>query len=384
MTNRKLLVVASAIAIAVVAFLVLSNRPTKGTQFKLAANLPLTGDLAVYGVSVRRGAELALDDLRDQDPTHNKIVIDWQDNASEPKTAVAVMQRQLASNPDLYTSGVRPQTMAIWDQVAAAQVPHFVWIFERIINPGSQQRNNIRTWVNLKDEARVYLSHVDELKPKRVAILHTQAPSYQDEFDVDVIPGLKQRGIEYFRETYPFEGADYRSLVAKIQQFKPDLVILGGWQSHLVGLVRAMRPAGLISNGNVITTYDLLDAAEVLGKDEIEGVCFVAPTFLTRSNDPKVVSWTAKFERKYRVSPLYTDAYAYDMLRVVHAAIEKLPQNPTQGNWIDCIRSTKIDGVTGKIEFDDDGSLVAEVEVAIFRDGNVVPLMNELSVGAAK
>ena len=384
MTNRKLLVFASAIAIAVVAFLVLLNRPTKGNQFKLAANLPLTGDLAVYGVSVRRGAELALDDFRAEEPGYNKIVIDWQDNASDPKTAVAVMQRQLAANPHLYTSGVRPQTMAIWDQVAGAHVPHFVWIFERIINPVSQQRNNLRTWVNLKDEARVYLEYVDKKKPKRVAILHTQAPSYQDEFDKDVIPGLKERGIEVFVETYPFEGADYRSLALKVAQFKPDLVIVGGWQSHLVALVRAIRPMGLIRDGNMITTYDLLDAAEVLGKEELEGVRFVAPTFVTRPNDKKVVAWVAKFERKYRVTPLYTDAYGYDMMLVIQDALKRLPHSATPKDWIDCLRSTNIEGITGQLKFDDDGSLVSSIEVGLFHEGNVMPEESSLLLEATK
>ncbi len=385
MKRKHVIGILALVAIAGTLFLILRNQQdTNDKAVLFAANLPLTGDLAVYGEAVKRGVELAQDDFQSQGSVGKRIVVDWQDNASDAKTAASVMQKQLLKQPKLYMSGVRPQTMAIWEGISGANVPHFVWIFERIINPDRHHRNNFRTWVNLKDEAKVYLEYVNYKQAKRVAILHAQLPSYQDEFDKDVIPALKEQGVEVFVDTYPFDGADYRTLSARVKEFKPDLTILGGLQTHLVGLVRAMRPLNLIRDGNTITTYDLLDASEVLGPDELEGIRLVAPTFVSRPNEKKVVSWTAKFERKFRVSPLYTDAYAYDMMLVIQDAVSRLPETPTYDDWINSIRATDIEGVTGPLRFDADGSLFASIEVAFFQNGKVTPETDNVPVEIAK
>ena len=47
----------------------------------IAANLPLSGPLATYGVAVREGAMMAVDELQKTHPDKlPKLSIDWQDN----------------------------------------------------------------------------------------------------------------------------------------------------------------------------------------------------------------------------------------------------------------------------------------------------------------
>jgi branched-chain amino acid transport system substrate-binding protein len=335
---------------------------------KVATNLPMSGGLAVYGKSVQRGGTMALEDLRASNPNGPAIEFDWQDNAGNPQTTVSIMQQQYLNPPDIYVSGVRPQTTAIWDQISAKGTPHFVWIFEMLVNPKS--RNNLRTWVNFKAEPQIYLQHVDKIKPKRVAILHTKIPSYHDEIQQILLPGLKQRGInDVLVEEYDFETSDFKPLAVKTQAFKPDLIVLQGFQSHLVGLVRALRPYSLIKDGNTLATYDMLDAADVLGQDELEGIRFAAPYFVTRADQTEVTNWRARFSGKYNAQPLYTDAFAYDMVMVINDAAKRLTLPATSEQWINALRATNIQGVTGPLKFDEDGSLVTPIELGVFHNG---------------
>lgn len=375
--QREILTGRAAMALMVLALMVLGLGSSCRTQqtsssVKIAANLPLSGGLSVYGKAVQRGATMAVDELKASAPNGPALVFDWQDNTGNPQSTVSVMQQQYLNAPDIYVSGVRPQTTAIWEQVSAKGTPHFVWIFEMLVN--AKSRNNLRTWVNFKIEPQVYLSYVDKRKPKRVAVLYTNIPSYEDELQQIFLPGLKERNItETLVEKYDFETTDFKPLAVKVRDFKPDLIVLQGFQTHLVGLVRALRPYSLITDGNTIGTYDVLDASQVLGPDEMEGLRFAAPYFVTRSDTPELANWRSRFTAKYNMPPLYTDAFAYDMTMIINDAAKRLTLPATSEQWVTALRATNIQGVTGQLKFDEDGSLITPVEMGVFRGGKPVP-----------
>lgn len=347
------------------------NGGQTATTVNVAANLPMSGALATYGVAVREGASMAADEMQ-ADSSAPKLNFDWQDNASDPKNAVSIMQKQYLQTPDIYVSGVKPQTMAIMDQVKAKGTPHFVWIFDAFINKNSN--NNFRTWVSYKIEPPVYLDYAKKRKAKRVAIVYVQLPHTIEEFDQIVVPGLKKQGVaNLLVEPYEFGKSDFKDVAVKFKNFKPDLIILNGFQNELVGMVRAMRPQGLMNDGNTLATYDMLDAAKVLGKDELEGVRQVAPTFVVRPDNAGVKKWNADFRAKYKKEPLYTHAYAYDMAKIIADAAKRVQQPATSEGWITALRATNIQGVTGPLKFDEKGDLITPLEVGVYRGGKLVP-----------
>lgn len=372
------------IAIALVALIALGviavkrwsgSSPSNANAVRVATNLPLTGELASYGKAVQRGATMALEDLKQSDPSGPSIAFDWQDNAGSPQTAVSIMQQQYLQPPDIYVSGVKPQFAAIAEQVSARGTPHFVWVFDAVIN--AKTRNHLRTWVSFKIEPSIFLSYAESRKAKRVAIAYVQLPNTQEEYQQYVIPGLKQRGLEdkdIFVEVYNIGTKDFKNIALKMRDFKPDLIILNGFQNDLVGLVRALRPLSLITDGNTIAAYDMLDAAELLGADETEGIRVVAPLFVTRPDRLEVAAWRSRFTTKYGRQPLYSDAFAYDMTMIIHDAAKRLKLPATSAQWLEALRSTNIAGVTGPLRFDGDGDLDTPLEVGVYRNGKLVPL----------
>ena len=374
MKNQKLVVTLSVLAVAAItsALIGISFLNRTGADEKairIAANLPLSGPLATYGVAVREGAALALDDAAIH-PSAN-ISIDWQDNASDPKTAVSILRKQLLANPIIYVSGVKPQTMAIKDEISQIGLPHFVWIFDAEINQGTS--NNFRTWVSYKIEPPIYLNYAKDRGAKRIAITYVQLPHTIDEFEKILIPELKSQGIDVFVEPYDFGRTEFKDIASKIDNFKPDLIILNGFQGDLVGLVRSLRPLGLITDGNTIATYDFLDAAKILGPDEIEGIRIVAPLFETRPDEPHIAEWRNRFRKKYGRAPLYTHAFAYDMMSAIHSASQSLTLPASNDEWIKALRAVDVQGVTGPIRFDSDGDMVTPLEVGVYRQGQLVP-----------
>ncbi len=349
---------------------------------RLAANLPLTGDLATFGTSIHDGIAMALDDLRESKPGSPRLIIDWQDNVGAASTAVSIAQKQLFQSPDIYISGVHPSSMAIKDMIAAKGLPHFLWIFDLFLNSEtdvSAPNNCFRTWVNFKIEPPLFLNYAKEHKSKRVAIVYVRLPgNTETEYERFVIPGLKQMGIkDLFVESYDASTKDFKDIAVKVQNFHPDLVIFCGFPKQEVATVRALRPLNLIKDANTLTSYDMLDVTKVLGKDELEGIRVTAPIFITRPDSEKVRRWTERFQARTHRSPLYTDAYAYDSIMMIYDAAKRLNLPASSKQWIDALRATNINGITGPLSFDDDGSLKTPVELAVFRNGALVPDMLE-------
>lgn len=380
-TSILLLVILVALAILGGAWLYRSQQasttptaeavPEAAPTVAIAANVPMTGVLSYYGNAIREGATMAVDELP-EGAGGARLAIDWQDNGSDPKNTVGIMQQQFLRPVDVYISGVKPQAMAIKDAISTKGTPHFIFTFDVYVNQNSN--NNLRTWPNYKLEAPVYLDYARSRGATRVAIVYVQLPHTSEEFNTLVIPGLKELGAtEVYAEPFELGTKDFKDIAAKIRAFGPDLIILNGFQADLVGMIRAARPLGLIHDGNTICTYDLLDAATVLGPDELEGLRLVAPVFNTRPDREMTRLWRDRFQARYDEAPDYTHAYAYDMITIIADAATRLALPATAEQWISALRSTGAEGVTGPLSFDEDGSLDSPVELGIYHDGKLAP-----------
>ena len=348
-----------------------------GKITNVVTNLPLTGNLAIGGQSIKDGATMALEDLIKADPVASCIKFDWEDNAGEPKAAVSIAEKDylktaLEENPEIYVSALKPQTMAIKGKVTAKGTPHFVWIFDVVIN-AKGETNNFRTFLNYKQETEMYLKYVETRKPKKVAIVYVSFPHTEEQFQKFVIPRLKQMGVEVLVESYNLGIKDFKDISTKVKEFNPDLMILNGFEVNLVPINKAFRALSLINDGNTIATFNMLDVSGILGKEELEGIRVVSPTFVTRPENEKVMKWSKDFQSRFGRPANFRNAYAYDMVSVIYDASKRLTLPATPEQWVQALKATKLDGITGPIFFDDDGSLTTSLEIGVFRNGQAVP-----------
>lgn len=377
MDRKKLWWVLGLILVAVVAISIarFNRNPVQQGErvVNVAMNVPITGPFGIYGQTIRDGALLAQGDLAGQGLGF-RLNLDIQDNAGEPGTATTIFQKQTLSSPDIYVSGVKPQTMAIFDRVNESGLPYFVWIFDASII--GQHPNVFRTWVNYKYEPEKYFQYVNYRKAKKVAIACVNFPHTVQEFNEIVIPRLNSQGVQTSIEIYDFDTKQYRDLILKLGAQKPDLFILNGFQENLVGLVKALRTYNLVGDGNVIGTYDLLDASKILSQEELEGLRVVAPEFNIAST-PKLNEWKQRFKSKYGRDPLYTDAYSYDMVQIIADSAKRVGQPVNSERWIRAMRETNIDGITGRLTFDQDKDLKLQLRIGQYKGGNLLLDMSE-------
>ncbi len=341
------------------------------SEVNIAFNLPMTGQLAIYGQMVKDGALLALDDLKKEDYPI-KLNFDFQDNAGIQSQTVSVMQRQFLKRVDIYVSGVKPQTMAIFDQVVAKRVPYFVWIYDAFICRGHE--NVFRTWMSFKQEPLKYFEYIKYRKAKRLAVIYPNLPHIDEEFYQILFPKLEKIGIskdDILVENFPWEQKDFKSIFAKVNEFQPELIIIVGFYDNLAQMVKTLKAYDMVKEGNIISGYDLVDASTILSPEELEEVRVVTSIFNTRGEQAETKKWKIRFKEKFNKEPLYTHAYAYDMVLMIVEAAKKLKLPATSDEWIEALKSVDTEGVTGKLKFDKDGDLDVQLDVGVYRNGRL-------------
>jgi ABC-type branched-subunit amino acid transport system substrate-binding protein len=334
-------------------------------QLRISVNLPLSGGLATYGASVREGIEMF---TREHPEAANVLNFNFEDNQGTPSAAVTSLRRQLNNSPQVYISGVKPQTMAIWDEVGKANIPHFVWIFDREIR--SKWKNTFRTYVNFRAEAPSFIDYAKKVDAQRVALIYVQLPSTDETYLKNVVPAIGKDKVLVL--PYDIGTSDFSSFAARIKEFKPDLIILSGFQDNLVSIVRRFRELNLIQEKRVLATYDIIDACHMLHSNECEGILAASPEFLQQPYKQPFNDWRTRFMEFYSKEPLYTHAYAYDMAAILFNAATECQKENNCSNVSNYISKVSLQGITGRLLFDDSGDLPLKVSLGVFRGGKLL------------
>nr|NQU93460.1 ABC transporter substrate-binding protein [Bacteroidota bacterium] len=348
-----------------------NNQGTKDKEVvKIACNIPLTGNLAVYGESVRNGIELAQNEFKSDDA--DILSFDFQDNMGQSKNSVTVLNKHLLSNFDIYVTGVTQQTMAIIDKLEQIEKPYFVWGFTPLYL--NSYESGFRTYVNFGIESDYYLKYVEKVKPKNVAFVFVNIAGTNLQYSEVLKPNLDKLGINLIAYPYDISTLNFNNIVTKIEGDQPDLIILNGFKEHVINLVKSFREHSLIKNGNTICSFDLLDAAPEMSNESLEGLVINAPIFESRKDNKTIMDWKAKYREQFKKEPLYTDAYAYDFANII-LAIAKAHNPKSSLSWKDNILQYQSQGITGPIKFNDGGELILAIDVCKYSNGKLVPII---------
>lgn len=339
-------------------------------RVRVGINLPLSGDLAVFGDPIQNGFSMAVQEIQLLEPPVN-IEVDWQDNQGKATQAASIGASQLAKPLDIYVSGLKPQTLSIVERISAIGVPHFIWAWDNRIDQVAT--NTLRTWLNFGLEASAIQAYAQQRRPSRVAILYVQIPgNTETHYRSVVATSLKASGAtDVMLESYSLDDVDLRPLILKLKKHNPDLIIVNGFPHQLINIVHALRQLRMIRNGNTFASMDILDAASALSAQDLEGLVTAAPKFMLK-DFVGYKNWAKNFESKLNKPATYHAAFAYDQAYAIYDAAIRLPPNANSSEWRTALLSTNRKGVTGDVRFDQNGSLEVEAVPATYSGGQLI------------
>ena len=309
---------------------------------------PLTGQYAVFGEQIRRGAEQAVKDL-------GGIKLKIADDACDPKQAVTVAN-QMASE------GVQ---FVVGHYCSGSAIPASKVFMENgilLISPGA-------TNPKLTDEAETYIFRVcgrDDRQGEvigqyilkhhaadKIAILNDKSAygrGLADEVKRVINAGHLK---ETLFESYNTGERDYRALVSKLKENKITALFIGGYhtESGLIARQLAEQNAKIqIFGGDALVTDEFWSIAGKAG----EGVMMTFGP--DPRNNPAARSAVSAFrERKYE--PEGYTLYTYAAFQVLKQALVAAGDQAGPAAVAAQIRAAPVETVLGKLAFDTKGDV---------------------------
>lgn len=341
--------------------------------------LPLSGDDALYGRSVKLGLELALAELESAgaQPVSFRVV----DSRSDANRA-AVLTRQLCEGARAIVGGVTAaESAAMLPEVAECDV------LMLSVGAGNETMNELagdalfyRLVPDAEVEAVSIARFVDESLELETLAVVAEGSAYGE--------GLAAALVEAFPGTvtvlrFSREDRDLSDIVTELQRISPPAVFVAAEGYGLVRAVHAVRAAGFGGWQRPILSGSALASATLLAEmgEASNGIVFAQGRFdpgaVDGVNEP-LRSFVESYRARYGELPDHYAARGYDAVRVLAEAVESgggaSPMELERG-----LRGlSDFDGVTGPIQFREGGGVQRFTRVYAIREGSPVDYREHL------
>jgi branched-chain amino acid transport system substrate-binding protein len=345
--------------------------------------LPLSGEDKVYGRSLERGITLAYEDLQRRAGEDGvAFQIDVRDSASHPQRAA-----ELAAA--LYDGGALAVIGGATDAEARAMVPVADKVERVLLSPSASS-------ASLAGESR----HVFRLSPsdyQQAVQMGGFAVLELDLARTAVLMPATGPGMELgqiFREEFERQGGRVLSAVGYPEDIDADRI------GRFVGQALEERPQGIYLataagdrtaravlselarqgfRGTVMTTSAFASSGLLAEAGRgAEGLVVSASSFDPESEDPKVRAFVEAYRERFDSDPDAYAAHGYDALM---ALVEAMGREESEGGprrlWQGLRALSGFQGVTGYIQFDEQGNVGQFPRVFVVDQGELTELEGE-------
>jgi branched-chain amino acid transport system substrate-binding protein len=350
------------VILAIVIPLSLKPTPTTKEPIKIGIVLPLSGPVSFAGNQIKEGLELALEKYKDEN-----IKLIYEDSKCKPADAVNAVQKLV--NVDKVSLIVGD----ICSGATLAMIPitkenNLVIITPLSTNPNvTSPGNNAYRMVPSDIQEVSYMADYayNKLNIKKIAILYENTDFGKG---AEKIFREKYRGTIVASEAYNPDEVNYKTVLTKVKQNNPEGIYMISLPQQIGLILKQATELGIKATFLGKNAVEQPAVLEIAGKSS-EGVIY---TFFSKGSEEKIKEFKELFKQKYGKEPGTFEGIGYDLGQVVYLAVkdtkgdkEKIKQN---------MRKISFEGVTGKIEFDENGNIKEKpLFIKTIKNGQFVP-----------
>lgn len=340
---------------------------------------PLTGDYATYGISVQKGAQIAVDEINEKGGVNGYTVkLEIEDDQADPQQAVQAYAKLMDNGMNLSlgstTSG------ACVALVKEAKEDGIV-----TMTPSASQKeataydNNFRVCFLDPDQGTYSADFIKENNlATKVAVLYDKSNTYSvgvyEAFAKEAEKlGLNIVTTQAFTDS---SNTDFSSQIQAVKNSGAELLFMPFYQQEAAAVL--MQAQGVLENVTYFGVDGMDGVLEKLGTENqaiANGVMLLTP-FSASSSDPTVANFVAKYKEKYNTTPDQFAADAYDAVYALCAAFEKagLETDDPEFNQAVAKAMTEIEvtGATGVMTWSADGECKKQAKAVVISDGAYV------------
>lgn len=338
---------------------------TKSDVMKVGGLGPLTGPLAIYGVSSTNGSKLAMEEINKNGGILGKqveyLVLDEKGDSTEAVTAynrlvdegVVALIGDITSKPSL----------AVAEVAAQDNLP--------MITPTGTQFNITEAGSNVfrvcftDPYQGVILANFakNNLNAKTVAVVVNNSSDYSDGVAKAFMEQAEKLGLKVVaKEGYSDGDKDFRAQLTKILPTNPDVLVVPDYYEQVALITVQAREVGLKSTFIGPDGWD--GVSKTLDSSAYGAVenAYFTNHYSLQDTSPKVQNFLKAYREAYNEDPSAFSALSYDAAYMLKAAMEKAGSTDKQA-VVDALKTLEYDGVTGHLTFDEKNNPVKAVTV---------------------
>lgn len=362
--NKKIVISLIVILVVIGAFFALkaSSTPQEKPVIKIGVALPLTGDVSALGQSAQKALLMAQADLED---TKYKYEFIFEDDQFKPALGATIANKFISvDNVSVMLSFGSPVANVISPITEKQKVPHINFFASdtKVANG----KYNFLHYTPPYIDTKLFMEQLSKKGIKNLVVFEIS-----DNPGAAAISQALEKSIEgtdvkiVANPKFNTGTRDFRTLINSVKDLDADIYVLQSSSPELETLFKQMKELGVQTP---VTSIETFEFANEIGL--FEGSWYI------NAADPQ--KWFVdEFTSKYKETPKFGAAHAYDALNIIVKAVEKTGDGktvPTRDQIRDSIENIKsFDGAVGKgLKFDENGQLVSGAVVRMVKDGKPV------------
>lgn len=351
-----------------------SGEVAKPETIKIGGMAPLTGALAIYGVTTTNGAELAVKEINENGGVLGKkieyVMLDTKGDSTEAVMAynklvdekVAGIIGEITSKPTLAVAEVAVQDNMPLITPTGTQVD--------ITEAGP---NVFRVCFTNPYQGKVLaITSKDRLGANTVAVMLNNSSDYSDGIAKAFIEESEKLGMKVLGvEGYADGDKDFRPQLTKLAAMNPDVILIPEYYEQAALIATQAREVGVKS---IFVGSDGWDGiAKTLDQSAYAAIenSYFTNHFSMEDQSEKIQDFLKDYREAYKEDPSAFSALGYDAVYMMKSAIEKAGSTDKQ-KIVDALKGIEYDGITGYLTFDDHNNPIKAVTVLKIENGKYV------------
>lgn len=331
--------------------------PASAADIKIGVAEALTGGAAQYGISIRRGFELAADEINAAGGVNgNKLQLIVEDEQGKKEDAINVFKKLIFQDQVLMVFGPTLSNSAqAADPIAqAAKTVAFGTsnTADGITSIGDYVfRNSVTEADVLPETLRVAVKHA---KIKKVAVMYGNDDVFTKSGYDNFKKALADAHIPVTTtETFAKGDVDFKAQLTKIKATHPDAIVLSALLAEGAPIMVQARQLGInvpFIGGNGMNSVKIFDLAKGASDD-----LYVGSPWSASNDSPENVAFIKAFKAKFNTLPDQFAAQSYDGMHIMVQALKTIKMNGNLAAERTALRnalpSVKWTGATGPFQF---------------------------------
>lgn len=324
---------------------------------KIGVLLPTTGEAAPYGESMKKGIELAMDEVNKSDGIRGKkVVLVYEDSQADPGTAVAGFQKLVTIDkvPAVIGGAASSVTLAI---APIAESNKVVFLSPASSAPAITDAGDFifRNVTSDVFDGMVMARYAfEELKLRKFGILYINndfGVGLRRSFRAEI---LRLGGELVVEEAFDQGGTDFRTQISKLVALRPEAVFFVAYK-EAGRILRQAKELGLKMTFLSVGIFEDVKVFELAG-DAANGVYYTFRSYDSQSQDVRTKTFMNSFKAKFGTEPDLYAVYSYDAAKILIFSMGN--SNLTGPGIKEALYAVRnFPGVTGDITFDSNGDV---------------------------